>query len=303
MANKRESKQKHELYPCWVCSNNVSSGSSVGCEDCDAWAHAKCVNFSDTFIGHMNKGNKIKINAQCGSCMSNKNQNGVMNEIRELKQIMETQKDEAQKLFVAQRDLIHKLTGNIDNLNKEMKLMTAEMKLIKDENKGLKKICSEIRDENMNAKSRMPATNTQTPSYANIAKNALIMKSADNGSITEKKVKIAKALSEVPIDKTRETTNGILIMHIRDKTNMEKAKKAIDDASNFGTTTKIGNTYAPRIMPTYMNLTKDDDDDDGADDDGADTRDKFKMRIIERLVRKNECLKNESLNEDDLRVK
>ena len=78
---------------------------------------------------------------------------------------------------------------------------------------------------------------------------------------------------------------------------MEKAKKAIDDASNIGTTTKIGNTYAPRIMLTYMNLTKDDDD-----DDGADTRDKFKMRIIEGLVRKNECLKNESLNEDDLRV-
>ena len=216
---------------------------------------------------------------------------------------METQKDETQKLFVAQRDLIHKLTGNIDNFNKEMKLMTAEMKLIKDENKGLKKICSEIRDENMNAKSRMPATNTQKPSYANIAKNVLIVKSADNGSITEKKVEIAKALSEVPIDKTRETTNGTLIMNFRDKTNMEKAKKAIDEASNIGTTTKIGNIYAPRIMLTYMNLTKeDDDDDDGADVDGADTRDKFKMRIIEGLVRKNECLKNESLNEDDLRV-
>ena len=66
----------------------------------------------------------------------------------------------------------------------------------------------------MNAKSRMPATNTQTPSYANIAKNALIVKSADNGSITEKKVEIAKALSEVPIDKTRETTNGALIMNL-----------------------------------------------------------------------------------------
>ena len=68
----------------------------------------------------------------------------------------------------------------------------------------------------------------------------------------------AKALSEVPIDKTRETTNGALIMNFRDKTNMEKAKKAIDDASNIGTTTKIGNTYIPRIMLTYMNLTKDD---------------------------------------------
>ena len=179
--------------------------------------------------------------------------------------------------------------------------MTTEMKLIKDENKGLEKLCSEIRDENMNAKSRMPATNTQTPSYANIAKNALIVKSADNGSITEKKVQIAKALSEVLIDKTRETTNGALIMNFRDKTNMEKAKKVIDDASNnIGTTTKIGNTYAPRIMLTYMNLTK--DDDDGADVDGADTRNRFKKRIIEGLVRKNECLKNESLNEDDIRV-
>ena len=221
----------------------------------------------------------------------------MLKEIRELKQIMETQ-----------RDHIHILTGNIDNVNEEMKLMTAEMKqmtaemkLIKDENKGLKKICSEIRDENMNAKSRIPATNTQTPSYANIAKNALIVKSADRGSITEKKVQIAKALSEVPIDKTRETTNGALIMNFRDKTNMEKAKKAIDDASNnIGTTTKIGNTYAPRVMLTYMNLTKDNDDDDDVDD--ADTRDIFKKRIIEGLVRKNECLKNGFQHEDDLRV-
>ena len=80
--------------------------------------------------------------------------------------------------------------------------MTTEMKQIKDENKELKKICSEIRDENMNARSKMPATNTQTPSYANISKNAPIMKSADSGNITEK-VKIAKALSDVPIDKTK----------------------------------------------------------------------------------------------------
>ena len=65
----------------------------------------------------------------------------------------------------------------------------------------------------------------------------------------------------------------------------EKAEKALDDTANMGTTTKIGNTYAPRIMLTYMNLTKEDDDDDA--------RDKLKTRIIEGLVRKNECLKNE----------
>ena len=63
-----------------------------------------------------------------------------MKEIRELKQNMETQKDEEQKLFAAQRDFIHKLTGNIDNLNKEMKLMTTEMKQIKDENKTSSKV-------------------------------------------------------------------------------------------------------------------------------------------------------------------
>ena len=87
----------------------------------------------------MNKGNDIKLSAHCRSCESNKHHNEVMKEITELKQNMETQKDEEQKLFAAQRDLIHKLTGNIDNLNKEMKLMTTEMKQIKDENKELKK--------------------------------------------------------------------------------------------------------------------------------------------------------------------
>ena len=59
------------------------------------------------------------------------------------------------------------------------------------------KICSEIWHENLNARGKMPATNTQTPSYANVAKNALIVKSADSGNITEKKVKITKALSDV----------------------------------------------------------------------------------------------------------
>ena len=49
----------------------------------------------------------------------------------------------------------------------------------------------------MNARGKMPATNTQTPSYSNVAKNALIVKSADSGNITEKKVKITKALSDV----------------------------------------------------------------------------------------------------------
>ena len=118
MANKNETEQKHEVYPCWVCSNNISGGSSVGCQDCHAWAHVKCVNLPDSFIGHMNKGNDINITAHCGSCKSNKHQNKVMKEIRELKQKMETQEDATQKLFATQRDFIHKLTGNIDNLKK-----------------------------------------------------------------------------------------------------------------------------------------------------------------------------------------
>ena len=153
----------------------------------------------------------------------------------------------------------------------------------------------------------MPATNAQTPSYANAAKNALIVKTADSGNITEKRAKIAKALSDVPIDKTRETTNGALIMNFKDKENMEKAKKAIDDADNIETTTKIGNTYAPKIMLTYVSLTNEDDDDDNNDDndendDDDNSKDRFKVRIIEGLKRKNECLKNEIQNEDDLRV-
>ena len=118
MATKHGTKQKHEVYPCWVCSNNVSSGSSVGCESCHAWAHAQCVNIPDFFIGHTNKGKEINIAAYCGSCKSSKHQNEVMKETRELRQKMETQEDVTQKHFAIQRDLIHKLTGNIDNLKK-----------------------------------------------------------------------------------------------------------------------------------------------------------------------------------------
>ena len=138
----------------------------------------------------------------------------------------------------------------------------------------------------------MPATNAKTLNYANSAKNALIVKTADIGNITEKRAKIAKSLSDVLIDKTRDTTNGELIMNFKDKANMEKSKKAIDDADNIETTTKIGNTYAPKIMLTYVSLTnEDDDDDDDVDDndendDDDNGRDRFKMRIIEGLKKK-----------------
>ena len=76
-------------------------------------AHAQCVNLPDFFIGHMNKGKEINIAAYCGSCKSNKHQNEVMKEIRELKQKMETQEDATQMHFAIQRDVIHKLTGRL----------------------------------------------------------------------------------------------------------------------------------------------------------------------------------------------
>ena len=70
-------------------------------------------------------------------------------------------------------------------------------------------------------KSKTPMNNAQIQSYANVAKNALIVKAVDNTSITEKRVKIAKALANVPIDRTRETTNGALVMNFKHKANMK----------------------------------------------------------------------------------
>ena len=156
----------------------------------------------------------------------------------------------------------------------------------------LKKICSELQDENKNAKSKIPATNAQTLNYASVAKNALTVKAADSESITEKRVKIAKALADIPIDKTRETTNGAIIMNFKSKANIKKAKKVIDDDDNIETTTKIGNTYAPKIMLKYVCLLNEDEDEDEDDDDDDDnnyddgSRDRFKVRIIEGLKEK-----------------
>ena len=284
MANKQGIKQKHEEYLCWICSSDVEDGTpGICCKKCGAWVHARCVNVSYKVIDDINKGKGISIVVYCDSCGSNdKHQKEMLKEIREIKHKLETQDDVMRR----QNDVIHKLTGNIDNLVRDMKLMTAEMKQIKDENKKLKKIYSELRDENNNAKSKMPATNAQTLSCANAAKNALIVKTADSGNLTEKRAKIVEAFSDVPIDKTRETTNGALIMNIKDKANMEKAKNAIDDVDNIEKTTKIGNTYVSKIMLTYVSVTNEDDDDDDGNDVVDNSRDRFKVRIIEGLKRK-----------------
>ena len=65
---------------------------------------------------------------------------------------METQDDAMHKYMVALNDVIQKPAGNIDCLTTELKLMTSEMKQIKDANKELRKICAELREENTNAK-------------------------------------------------------------------------------------------------------------------------------------------------------
>ena len=204
-----------------------------------------------------------------------------------------------QKYIASQNDVIHKLAGNIDILTTEIKRMTAEMKQIKVENKELRKICSELRDKNKTAKSKMPMANARTQSYANVAKNALIVKAADKSSITEKRVKIARALADAPIDRKRETTNGALVMNFKSKANMEKPKKVTDD-DNIETIIKVGNTYVLKIKLTYMSLLNEDEDED--DDDDDDGRERFKEKIIEGLKRKNEFLKNVMQNDDDLKV-
>ena len=53
----------------------------------------------------------------------------------EIKHKLETQDEAVQRHLAAQNDVIHKLTGNVDILAKEIKQITAEMKLIKGKNK------------------------------------------------------------------------------------------------------------------------------------------------------------------------
>ena len=66
----------------------------------------------------------------------------MMKEIMAIKHKLEMQNDAIQRHLDTQKDVIHKLTGNIDNLERVMKLMTVELKQIKDKNKELKQICS-----------------------------------------------------------------------------------------------------------------------------------------------------------------
>ena len=74
-------------------------------------------------------------------------------------------------------------------------------------------MCSELWDENKNARSKMPTTNAQTPSYANAAKSALIVKTADSGNITEKRAKIALKKMQVNL----QLVENVLV-HMRHET-------------------------------------------------------------------------------------
>ena len=106
MAAKQGTKQKHEVYQCWVCSNNVTDDgtSSISCGDCSEWAHGRCVNYTDEFIGNIHKAERIRFIARCDSCNSEyeKQKEMVKKEITAMKHELETQKD-----------VLRKLTGNI----------------------------------------------------------------------------------------------------------------------------------------------------------------------------------------------
>ena len=183
MAGKGTKQKTKVPYPCWICSNNVEEKTqALGCEKCDAWAHAKCVGVTDKFLDIIANGKGICFDTYCDSCRTNENMQ-MMEELKEIKHKLETHGDVMQNCLAAQNDVILRLTGNIDLLKNEMKQMTTEMKQIKDENKELKKICSDLRDDNKNAKSKTPATNAQTLSYASTAKNALITTAAESESI------------------------------------------------------------------------------------------------------------------------
>ena len=178
------------------------------------------------------------------------------------------------KNMAALNDVILKMAGNID-------ILTTELEEIKNENKNLKKIYSEPRDENKNAISKAPVTNTLTQSCTNLVTSALIVKTSDKASISNKRVKIAKVSADVSLNRTRETTNVALVMNFKSKINMEKANRAIDDY--IETTTRIRYIYMQKIMLTNVNLLDEDAHDDGDDDndDGNDDRERFKERIID----------------------
>ena len=58
-----------------------------------------------------------------------------------------------------------------------------------------------------------------------MVKKALTVRPIDNKNISDKRVKIAKALSDIPIDRVKETSGGALVMNFKSKEIKEKAKK------------------------------------------------------------------------------
>ena len=75
----------------------------------------------------------------------------------------------------------------------------------------------------------------------------MVVRPSENGNIFDKRLKIAKVLADAPIDRTKETTSGALVMNFWRKKVNEKAKKAIDD-DNIETTQEL---ETPTLQKLY----------------------------------------------------
>ena len=238
-------------HSCWVCNDYVDDG--LQCEGCGEWSHAKCVGFNKTVLQGIERAKNVLVRVSCVACGTNEKRRtielkGVMNDMLE---VMKNMKKE------------------LTEVKEETKEMKEEMKLLGNELKQMK--------SNHDATSSIP---TQKMSCAMVTKNALILKSDDDKKVDEKIKHITDVLADIPIDATKRTTNGSLVLDFQKRGNMEKAKSAIESDSNLGVNARVGNMYNPKIMLPYVEDFDFDDNDKNEEDTEC------CKRIMETIKRK-----------------
>ncbi|KAK7085304.1 hypothetical protein SK128_012681, partial [Halocaridina rubra] len=86
------------------------------------------------------------------------------------------------------------------------------------------------------------------------------------------------------------TNSDSLVMNFSSKENLQKTKIPLDDEDRLNITTKVGNTFAPKITITYVEKQISTKDDVVEED------------IVETIVKKSEYLQIMVTYDDDLRI-
>ena len=255
-----ESAASSETIFCRKCSLLVSD-NAVSCDFCLEWFHleVECSNLDEKYAELISNHN---IKYICNEC--NK-EDGKLATMSPGKKSIRNTLDQLQSRLDTLFQMIEGVVSGTHSITREMDVVKEQLKVVNE-------------NENKNAQEK------KTVSYADKLKgsNVLVIKSnQENSKAYEKRESIMSKL-KTPVERTRPTKDGHLILNFADKQQLENAKKEMDENMEENISVKIKGKLKPKVK--VCNISKDIDN------------------VTENIINKNPWIENLIENEEDFKM-